>query len=109
MPTRLARHILALEEKAETVGLCLQRSVDTVVAVLAILKTGCAYLPIDPGVPALRIRHMLADAGVRLVLVDETTRGEVSTAAPSDSSRPELAIVDLADARSAPESRHSVG
>ena len=46
----------------QCVALLLERSAQAVVAMLAVLKTGAAYLPIDPGLPAARIRFMLADA-----------------------------------------------
>ncbi len=44
------------------VALLLERSAQAVVAIVAILKTGAAYLPIDPGLPAARIEFMVADA-----------------------------------------------
>ncbi len=46
----------------ECVALLLSRSVEAVVAMVAVLKTGAAYLPIDPGLPAARIGFMVADA-----------------------------------------------
>ncbi|WP_155728758.1 AMP-binding protein, partial [Mycobacterium avium] len=46
----------------ERVALLFSRSVDAVVAMLAVLKTGAAYLPIDPGVPDERVGFVLADA-----------------------------------------------
>ena len=52
----------------EPVGICLERSVDMVIALLAILKAGGAYLPLDPAYPPDRLRFMLADARVSLLI-----------------------------------------
>ena len=54
---------------AETVvALCLERSVDMVVAILGVLAAGAAYLPLDPRDPARRLATLLDDAGVRICL-----------------------------------------
>jgi amino acid adenylation domain-containing protein len=51
------------------VAVCLPRGrTDAIVALLAILKAGAAYLPLDPGLPQDRLRHMLDDSGAGLVL-----------------------------------------
>jgi len=50
------------------VGVALHRSVSTVISILAILKAGCTYLPLDPAYPADRLAHMLADSGAQLVI-----------------------------------------
>ena len=46
----------------QCVALLFSRSVEAIVAILAVLKTGAAYLPIDPGMPAARIEFMVEDA-----------------------------------------------
>jgi len=54
------------------VGLCLERSLDLVVALLATLKSGGAYVPLDPAYPTERLRFMLEDSRVA-VLVSQTS------------------------------------
>ncbi len=60
---RLA-HLLAAQGAGpgECVALLFSRSAEAIVAIMAVLKTGAAYLPMDPGVPAERIGFVLADA-----------------------------------------------
>ncbi len=53
------------------VGLCVERSLDMVVAILATLKAGGAYVPLDPGYPAERLGFMVEDAGIRVLLTQE--------------------------------------
>src|SRR6266566_614595 len=50
------------------VGLLLSRSMDLYVALLAILKTGAAYVPLDPDYPADRIGYILSDCGTRALV-----------------------------------------
>ena len=52
------------------VGVLMERSAGLVVALLAVLKCGAAYVPLDPAYPVERIRFMVADAGPRVVLAD---------------------------------------
>ncbi|WP_229006659.1 non-ribosomal peptide synthase/polyketide synthase [Roseibium aggregatum] len=66
---RLAHHLISLGVGPEDlVGLCLPRSLEMVVGLLAVLKAGAAYLPLDPDYPADRLAFMLADAQPRLVI-----------------------------------------
>ncbi|MBH5386164.1 non-ribosomal peptide synthase/polyketide synthase [Bradyrhizobium diversitatis] len=53
------------------VSLALERSIELVVGVLAVLKAGGAYLPLDPDYPSDRLLHMLRDSGTTLVLTQE--------------------------------------
>ncbi|KJS57809.1 non-ribosomal peptide synthetase, partial [Streptomyces rubellomurinus] len=89
--TKLARHLVDLGVGPETfVALALPRSVDVVVAVLAVWKAGGAYLPVDPAYPAERISYMLEDARPRLVL----TRSDVADRVPAG--RPVVVLDDPA-------------
>ena len=50
------------------IGLCMERSLEMVVALLGILKAGAAYVPLDPSYPRDRIKYVLDDARVRLLI-----------------------------------------
>ena len=63
------------------VGLHLERSLDLLVAVLAILRCGAAYLPLDPDFPAERLAFMVADSGLKLVV----SQASLAVAAPPGS------------------------
>lgn len=54
------------------VGLCLQRSIDLVVALLGILKAGGAYIPLDPNLPLSRLQFMLDDTQAKLLLTNSS-------------------------------------
>ncbi|WOX15492.1 non-ribosomal peptide synthetase [Streptomyces sp. N50] len=85
---RLAHLLVARGVRPDSaVGLCLERGADTVVALLAILKAGAAYLPLDPHYPADRLGYLLEDAGVELAV----TRGEFRKRLPFD----DVHLVDL--------------
>ncbi|HEX8273037.1 MAG TPA: amino acid adenylation domain-containing protein [Longimicrobiaceae bacterium] len=65
----LALRLHALGAGPESrVGICLERSAEMVVALLAVLKAGGAYVPLDPEYPAERVAHMLADSGAAVLL-----------------------------------------
>ncbi|RKI51326.1 non-ribosomal peptide synthetase, partial [Corallococcus sp. AB049A] len=69
--SRLAHHLRGLGAGPESrVGLYLERSLDTLVGVLGILKAGAAYVPVDPSYPADRVRFMLEDAGARIAVTE---------------------------------------
>ncbi|MGW7057978.1 amino acid adenylation domain-containing protein [Streptomyces sp. NPDC054904] len=76
---RLARLLVAHGAGPEKfVALALPRSAEMMVAVLAVLKSGAAYLPLDPDYPQERIRFMLADAGPALIVTESTVAGTES-------------------------------
>ncbi len=73
---RLAHHLLAAGVRTgDLVGLCFDRSLDLVVALLATLKAGAGYLPLDPSYPAERLAFALEDSGVGVVLTREAQAG----------------------------------
>ncbi|MFF5205887.1 amino acid adenylation domain-containing protein [Streptosporangium sp. NPDC000396] len=100
---RLAHHLIRFGAGPERlVGLALPRSEDMVVAVLAIAKTGAAFVPLDPGYPAERLAYMLEDAAPVLVV----TSTEVARNLPEQASGTRVIIDDaetLAEVTRCPE------
>ena len=92
---RLA-HLLAGQGvgPGECVALLFSRSAEAIVAILAVLKTGAAYLPIDPALPAARIEFMLADAAPIAAI---TTAGLADRLDGHD-----LLVIDVDDPASTP-------
>jgi amino acid adenylation domain-containing protein/non-ribosomal peptide synthase protein (TIGR01720 family) len=70
----LRRHGVGAEV---VVGLCLERSLELVVALLGVLKAGGAYVPLDPKYPRQRVAYMLADVQVQLVLTQASLREQL--------------------------------
>ncbi|MCW1926211.1 non-ribosomal peptide synthetase [Luteolibacter arcticus] len=65
----LAGHLQALGARPGVfVGIGLNRSVELIVALLAVVKSGAAYVPLDPAYPPARLAHMVSTAGLELVL-----------------------------------------
>ena len=75
---RLARRLRALGvAPEERVGLCAERSLDLIVGVLAILKAGAAYVPLDPAYPAERLAYMAEDSEIQVLLAQSALRDRV--------------------------------
>ncbi|MGW6911272.1 amino acid adenylation domain-containing protein [Streptomyces sp. NPDC054940] len=82
---RLARHLIGLGAGPETVvAVVLPRRPEVVVALLAVLKTGAAYLPIDPANPQARIDALVADAGAAIVLDEDALTAVPDTGVDGD-------------------------
>ncbi|MEV8526624.1 amino acid adenylation domain-containing protein [Streptomyces sp. NPDC052000] len=87
---RIAHHLRALGAGPERfVGLCLERGIELLPALLGILKSGAGYLPLDPANPADRLAYVLSDAGVRIVVASQAT-----AAALRDAEDAELVLLD---------------
>ncbi|WLQ16686.1 amino acid adenylation domain-containing protein [Hahella aquimaris] len=75
---RLAHLLIGRGIKLEDrIGICLDRSLDMVVALLAVFKAGASYAPLDPAYPTERIAYMLEDSGARLTLTQQTASGRL--------------------------------
>jgi amino acid adenylation domain-containing protein len=69
---QLAHYLARLGVGAETpVGICMERSIELVVALLGILKTGGAYVPLDPSYPKARLAFMLEDTQAPVLLTQQ--------------------------------------
>jgi len=80
----LARVLVSRGVEAESlVGLCVTRSLNLLVAMLAILKAGGAFVPLDPELPESRLAFMLRDTSASLVLVDAETNARIAALEPS--------------------------
>ena len=78
---QLAHLLMAQGVQADSlVGICVERSVEMVVGLLAIHKAGGAYVPLDPEYPQERLAYMIQDSGIALLL----TQGSLSAALPTD-------------------------
>lgn len=76
---QLAHRLRELGVAPETrVGILMERSVETIVAVLAVWKAGGAYVPVDTDMPAARREAILADAGVTVLLTQEQLAGDLA-------------------------------
>jgi len=76
---RLARFLLQQGVQTEDkIGISMHRSIDLVTSLLAVLKAGGAYVPLDPSYPHERLKHVLADAQIPIVLAEESLRERVS-------------------------------
>jgi amino acid adenylation domain-containing protein len=80
---RLAHRLIAAGARpGVNIGVCMPRTVDMATCVLAVLKSGAAYVPLDPAHPAERLRGMAEDAGLLLLLTEESLAGRFGGAVP---------------------------
>ncbi|MBD2335847.1 amino acid adenylation domain-containing protein [Calothrix sp. FACHB-156] len=76
---KLANHLASLGVKPEAVvALCVERSLDMIVGILAILKAGAAYLPLEPSLPEAALAFRLQDAQVSVLLTQKHLREKIN-------------------------------
>ena len=80
---QLAHHLQSLGVRRESiVGVLMERSTEMVVSLLAIIKAGAAYVPLDPEYPQERLSIMMEDAGIEVVLTQQYLSERLAFAAP---------------------------
>lgn len=68
---QLAHYLISRGLKPNTLaGICIERSIEMVIGILAILKTGAAYVPFDPALPNSRLEYMLKDTKIKYLLIE---------------------------------------
>ncbi len=116
---RLANTLIELgAQPGDRVGLYLHKSIETVVTAYGIMKAGCAFVPIDPLIPAERLDMILDDCGISIVVtenrllsrLDDTTAGAAITATigpdqKAESRRSQLTWADVGERSSAAPER----
>jgi amino acid adenylation domain-containing protein len=96
LSNRLAHQLIALGLKpGNCVAICVKRSLNMVVGMLAILKAGGAYVPLDPSYPSIRLLQILADASSEIVLTDLSGRKALGTKALKSSTIVDMDEIDL--------------
>ncbi|MGA2183680.1 MAG: amino acid adenylation domain-containing protein [Bryobacteraceae bacterium] len=68
--------------RGDRAGICIHRSIEMLVSLLAVWKAGGAYVPLDPSFPPARLAFMADDSGLRLLLTTKSLAGHLNTAAP---------------------------
>src|SRR6266700_458254 len=75
---QLARYLRKLGVGPEVlVGVCMDRSLDMMIALLGIMKAGGAYVPLDPAYPKARLEFMITDSGFKFIICDSASRSSV--------------------------------
>jgi amino acid adenylation domain-containing protein len=77
----------------DRVGIYLHKSIDSVAAIFAILKTGAAYVPVDPGAPISRNAYILADCQVKAVVVEDRFVNDLASEWGTPEDTPQFLIV----------------
>ncbi|MGJ7564544.1 amino acid adenylation domain-containing protein [Variovorax sp. GB1R11] len=101
---RLAHRLVALGVGPDVlVGICVERSTEMMVGILAVLKAGGAYVPLDPDYPADRLSYMVEDSGISLLLTQSGLRSLIPGAEAL-----EVLELDTLDTSSEPDANPQV-
>jgi amino acid adenylation domain-containing protein len=87
------------EKSGQLIGVSVERSLDMLVALIAVMKAGCAYVPLDPMHPAARLRYILDEARVAALISDGSENAAlVADGTPLIDVRRDAAAIDAASA-----------
>ncbi|MCZ6834527.1 MAG: LLM class flavin-dependent oxidoreductase [Planctomycetota bacterium] len=108
---QLARHLSARGVGPDVlVGVCLERSVEMMIAILGVLKAGGAYVPLDPAFPKDRVAFMIEDSGTSWLITQESLADELQVGDAEilclDSDWPTIVREDNSDLASNVSSKH---
>lgn len=71
---QLAHYLTTLSVKNQIIGVLMNRTSHMLISILAVLKAGAAYLPIDPNFPEKRIQYILSSSGIKYLLTNEVLK-----------------------------------
>lgn len=80
----------------DRVGVYLHKSIDAVAAIFGILKTGAAYVPVDPSAPAARNAYILHNCSVRVAITEKRFESALREQLAAEGASPELIVLDEA-------------
>jgi amino acid adenylation domain-containing protein len=91
---RLRDRLVALGVKpGDRVGIYLRKSIDTVASIFGVLKTGAAYVPVDPSAPPVRNGYILANCSVKVVVTEKVFEPSLRHQLEAERASPELLVV----------------
>ncbi|MFP6638781.1 MAG: AMP-binding protein, partial [Myxococcota bacterium] len=79
--------------RGDRVGICIHKSIDTVASILGTLRTGAAYVPVDPTAPASRNGFILGDCGVQALIVEEDLSDDLCREVENHGAHPASLVV----------------
>jgi amino acid adenylation domain-containing protein len=98
---KVAHELIALGvEKGARVGLYMNRSIDSIIAALGILKAGATYVPMDPTSPAGRLNYIIAKCGIKTLFTFRDRLIHLAQAFPADSPLENIIVMDRLESSS---------
>lgn len=71
-------------ERDQCIGIYLEPSIDLMISIWGILATGCGYLPLSPEYPEERLKFIIKDSGIKLIITNESIKNKIEEIVPSD-------------------------